>query len=97
MANKYYQRSYRAERKAFKKLENAGYRCIRASSSKGPADIIAISKEHVRLIEVKVKDSYKNIKKSVDEKILKELEVPEYVSREVWYWILNEGWRIVQF
>ncbi len=97
MANKYYQRSYRAERKAFKQLEEAGYRCIRASASKGPADIVAIGTIEVKLIEVKVKDSYENIKKTADEKRLRNLKVPEWVSREVWYWVLNEGWRKVIF
>jgi len=97
MPNKHYQRSYRAERKAFKQLEKEGYHCIRASSSKGVCDVVAIGRNDIRLVEIKAKESYRNIRKTADEKPLRDIKVPDNVSREVWYWLLNEGWRKVVF
>jgi Holliday junction resolvase len=48
-----YQRGYAAERVARKLLEDDGYLVIRSSSSKGPADLIAINACEIILIQVK--------------------------------------------
>jgi len=48
-----YEIGRRAEWEVAAQLERAGYDVVRSRGSKGPVDIIACNKTHIRLIQVK--------------------------------------------
>jgi len=54
MPNRNYQRGRAREYRVMKALEKASYHCVRAAGSKGLFDIVAICKEGIRLIQVKL-------------------------------------------
>lgn len=56
MAN--YAKGRRREYRAQQILELAGYQTIRAASSKGPVDVVALKRGSVRLISVKSGQAY---------------------------------------
>lgn len=84
------------EYKVRKELEKEGYTCTRSSSSKGPWDITAVSKDKVLLIQVK---SIRDKKRSYTDEIraLRELKVPKSVSKELWIWLKQRGWKKMNF
>jgi len=71
----------RNERRAIKILEAAGYHCTRAAGSLGIFDIVAVSRQGVRLIQVKT-----NRPPCPAERETIELfdGIPENASKEVW-------------
>lgn len=76
------QKGARAERRAMRILEAAGYICTRAGGSLGPFDVIAISPQDVRCIQVKAGDG--NYLSTVEREQIQSLTVPANVSRECW-------------
>ena len=81
-------------------LQKEGFDVIRASSSKGIFDLVAIKPYLVRLIQVKsVKTKYSSFAKEI--KFLKSYQVPNSVSIELWIWWTpkkdrgKRGWEIL--
>src|SRR5579864_9348878 len=71
----------RAEHRAMRILETAGYVCIRAGGSLGLFDVIAVGPVDVRLIQVKAGTKYLS---AVEREHIAALPVPANVSREAW-------------
>jgi Holliday junction resolvase len=71
----------RAEHRAMRLLEAAGYVCTRASASLGLFDVIAIGPVDIRLIQVKSGCKYLS---GVEREQIVALAVPANVSRECW-------------
>ena len=80
-----YAKGARYERKAKRILEKAGYLVIRSAASKGPFDIVAIKKNDVRLIQVKV-----NALPSPEEEETLILLSSKFVPFSVECWIFRE-------
>ena len=68
------------EREAKHLLESLGYVVTRAAASKGPWDLIAIHKTHIRLIQMKAN----RYPPPFEIENLKQIQVPENCSVEVW-------------
>ncbi len=83
-----------AEHRCITDLREAGFRTIRAAASKGPFDVIGLSDDLVRLIQVK---RTKRHSKTLPKRDVKEVlsaptpEIPQ-VSVELWLWRDNVGW-----
>lgn len=71
----------RAEHRAMRILEAAGYVCTRASASLGLFDVIAVGPSDVRLIQVKAGTKYLS---GVEREQIVALPVPRNVTRECW-------------
>jgi len=71
----------RAEHRARRLLEAAGYVCTRASASLGLFDLVAIGPVDVRLIQVKAGTKYLS---AVEREQITALAVPANVTRECW-------------
>jgi Holliday junction resolvase len=71
----------RAERRAVKILEAAGYLCTKAGGSLGVFDVIAIGSLDVRCLQVKSGGEYLS---GVEREQIEELRLPRNCSREVW-------------
>ncbi len=78
-------------------LRKQGYSVARTAGSHGPFDVIAISKEHIKLIQLKrclTKKGPSAYNDDIDK--LKEVPVPETQSwiiiKELWIWIDRKGW-----
>ena len=71
----------RAERRAIKQLEAAGYRCTKAGASLGLFDVIAIGTTHVRCLQVKAGTRYCS---AIEREQLELCQVPVNVSKEIW-------------
>lgn len=71
----------RAEHRAMRLLEAAGYVCTRASASLGLFDVIAIGPADVRLVQVKAGTKYLS---AIERAQITALVVPANVSRECW-------------
>jgi Holliday junction resolvase len=71
----------RAEHRAMRILEAAGYVVTRASASLGLFDVIAIGPQDVRLVQVKAGGEYLS---GVEREAIVGLAVPANVSRECW-------------
>jgi Holliday junction resolvase len=71
----------RAEHRAIRLLEAAGYVCTRAGGSLGLFDVIAVGQTDVRLIQVKAGGEYLS---GVERESITGLTLPANVSREVW-------------
>lgn len=71
----------RAEHRAMRILEAAGYVCTRAGASLGLFDVIAVGPADVRLVQVKAGTKYLS---GVEREQILALAVPANVSREVW-------------
>jgi Holliday junction resolvase len=71
----------RAEHRAMRILEAAGYVCTRASASLGLFDVIAVGPADVRLIQVKAGTKYLS---AIEREQIGALVVPANVSRECW-------------
>ena len=71
----------RAEHRAMRILEAAGYVVTRSSSSLGLFDVIAVGPADIRLVQVKAGTKYLS---AVEREAIMELDVPANVSRECW-------------
>ncbi len=71
----------RAERRAIRILEAAGYCCTKAGGSLGLFDVIAIGAQDVRCIQVKAGGEYSS---GVEREQIQALTVPAVISRECW-------------
>jgi Holliday junction resolvase len=71
----------RNEHKAIKILEAAGYHCTRAAGSLGLFDILAISRQGIRLVQVK---SNRNAGLAEREAIQEFSGIPQNASKEIW-------------
>jgi hypothetical protein len=71
----------RAEHRAMRILEAAGYVCTRAGASLGLFDVIAIGPSDVRLLQVKAGTKYLS---GEEREQIVALAVPANVSRECW-------------
>jgi len=71
----------RNEHKAIRILEAAGYHCTRAAGSLGMFDIVAISKQGLRLIQIK---SNRNAPPIEREAIEEFSGIPANATKEIW-------------
>ena len=71
----------RAERRAMKILEAAGYVCTKAGASLGLFDVVAIGPVDVRLLQVKSGTARLS---GVEREAIQALKVAPNVSREYW-------------
>lgn len=71
----------RAEHRAIRILEAAGYVCTRASASLGLFDVVAIGPADVRLVQVKSGTKYLS---AVEREAIAALRVAPNVTRECW-------------
>jgi len=71
----------RAEHRAMRILEAAGYVCTRAGASLGLFDVIAVGPADVRLVQVKAGSKYLS---AIEREQIVGLAVPANVSRECW-------------
>lgn len=71
----------RAEHRARRLLEAAGFSVCRAAGSKGPADLIAWDAVSIRLISVKSGTRYAS---AIEREALRLLAVPPNATREIW-------------
>jgi Holliday junction resolvase len=71
----------RAEHKAIRILELAGYAVCRSGASLGVFDVVAIGANDVRCIQVKSGGKYCS---AVEREQLQLLVVPPFVSKEIW-------------
>jgi Holliday junction resolvase len=71
----------RNEHKPIRILEVAGYHCTRAAGSLGLFDIIAVSHQGIRLVQVK---SNRNAPPAEREAIEEFKGIPENASKEIW-------------
>jgi Holliday junction resolvase len=71
----------RAERRAMRILEAAGYVCTKAGASLGLFDVVAIGPMDVRLVQVKSGGEYLS---GVEREQITALQVPANCSREAW-------------
>ena len=78
-----YAKGRRREYRVQQILEQAGYQTIRAASSKGVADVIAVAGGHVRFISVKSGVAYAS---AVEREALQELAERSngYFDVEIW-------------
>ena len=71
----------RAERRAIKILETAGYCCTKAGASLGVFDVIALGPSDVRCIQVKSGTKYLS---GLEREAMLGLRLPPGVTRECW-------------
>jgi len=71
----------RAELRAIRLLEAAGYVCTKAGGSLGVFDVIALGAVDVRCIQVKAGTKYLS---ALEREAITALTVPPNVSRECW-------------
>ena len=86
--SKSYSKGKYYERKTRNELEKSGFYTIRSAASKGLIDIVGISKEEIKLIQVK---SGTSIYRKVDRIKFEKLSVPFVCNKELWKW--KEGKR----
>ena len=71
----------RAEHKAMRILEAAGYSCVRAGGSLGMFDVIAMNEHGYKCLQVKSGGEYCS---KIEREIMRECRVPSNCSREIW-------------
>lgn len=87
-----YSTGYRAEREAAKYLEAQGYYVMTSRGSKGMFDLIAVSPEEVKLIQVKViPTNAKRIFKK-EQLEIRRVQTPPFVKKEFWIYEKRRGW-----
>lgn len=87
-----YERGVIIERRAQAELEALGYLVIRAAGSKGPADLMAIGPDGVRLIQCKRTAAKPGLGLRKTLRELSVLRLPAGVSVELWQWCDGRGW-----
>ncbi len=82
------------EWKAQKELEAEGYVVVRSSASHSPIDLIAVGCGSIKIIQVKSTKGDKVYMNTYKEDIssLREMKVPDNVTREIWVWRRYKGW-----
>ena len=76
----------RAERRAIRILEAAGYVCTKAGGSLGLFDVIGIGPSDVRCIQVKANEYLS----AVERESIKALPMPANITREYWRFVDGE-------
>lgn len=71
----------RAEHRARRILEAAGFLVTRAAGSKGPADLIAWNAVQIRFVSVKCGTKYAS---AVERECLSRMLAPACATREIW-------------
>jgi Holliday junction resolvase len=71
----------RAERRAIRLLEAAGYSCTKAGGSLGLFDIVALGQLDIRCIQVKSGSNYLS---GVEREQMALLSLPANCTREIW-------------
>jgi Holliday junction resolvase len=71
----------RAERRAMRILEAAGYHCTKAGASLGVFDVLALGPHDIKAIQVKSGTKYCS---ALEREALHLLAVPANVSKEIW-------------
>jgi hypothetical protein len=99
MPNNNYIRGRAKEYRCQEDLEAEGYETLRASGSKGKADIIAWNNIHHRHIQVKSESTPTNGTYPAERKVLASCPCPDTDTLELWVWTYNlngpkrGGWR----
>lgn len=90
----HYQRGREAEWRARDELAAGGNHVVRASSSKGTWDIVAVDPYGVLLISLKStsKEEYARKTLRAELKRLAAIPVPDNCTQEVWVWLKGRGW-----
>lgn len=82
-----YQRGALAERWAKQELIDCGFHTVvRAAGSRGVFDLVAIGENAIKLVQVKRVQSGPMPSFSEDLAVMREVQVPECCSRELWIW-----------
>ncbi len=87
--------SYRAELRAMEFLEGEGYQVARTVGSKNPIDIIAWSKDCIRLIQIKKTKNKKTPAYIKERNVLSSMNIPSKVKVELWVWQGLRGWNFL--
>jgi len=94
MAKVPYITGVKAEYRCRDELLSQGYFVMRSAGSRGIFDLIAVSADHVKLIQVKV-ISFGEKKKFKKERMdLGYIRCPENVLKELWVWEKHGKWYI---
>ena len=91
-----YKIGYRAECRARNELRDRGYLVVRSAGSKTPFDLIAINKNEVIGVQVKVSPYRKTINPVKFLNEMRALAVPEDFKMELWVWETRRGWHYYQ-
>ena len=87
-----YSTGYRAEREAFKILEQEGYLAYRSAGSHGLFDLIGVSPDDVRLIQIKVIGYNEKRIFLKERQVIKSLATPLFCRKELWVYEKRRGW-----
>ena len=71
----------RAEHRAIRILEAAGYSCTKAAGSLGMFDVIALGPHDIRCLQVKSGTTYCS---RIEREMMRECVLPSNVTREIW-------------
>lgn len=71
----------RAERRAIRILERAGYLCTKSGGSLGIFDVIAIGFQDIRCLQVKAGGARCS---SIERELMRAVTMPPNCSREIW-------------
>ncbi len=85
---------YRAERRARSELKKQGYYVMRAGGSRGPFDLAAFSRDHIKLIQVKVRAFGQKKEYKQERRNLSYVPVPDNVEKELWAWEKHGKWHV---
>ena len=87
-----YSTGYRAEREAFKLLEQDGYLPIRSAGSHGLFDLVGVSAQNIKLIQIMVIgfDEQRTFNKEREE--ITRFAVMPFVRKELWVYEKHRGW-----
>jgi len=91
-----YATGYRIERRAVKMLEDLGYIVVRSAGSHGPFDLVAISPDDIRLVQIKVMPFNANRTFFKQRLALKRIAVPLVCRKEFWIYEIRRGWHFYQ-
>ena len=72
----------RAEHRAMKILEAAGYACTRAAASLGVFDVVAVGPRDIRLVQIKAGARCQI--SGIDREAIRLFVAPSNASREIW-------------
>ena len=89
-----YHRGRATEYRVIDELKEQGYACVRAASSKGNWDVVAVSPDRVLLISCKrtSKADYARDTLTAETKRLTQIVVPPNAVQEIWVWLDDTGW-----
>lgn len=93
--SKDYQARYRAKKEAIEVLRREGCLIVEGNYKISVCDIVAITKNKVRLINIELDKSGKGQKWYLGDEMLKTIKVPENVTRESWKKAKKNEWTIV--